>query len=118
MKAGERAVANLVVEGDEPSNHAHYEEYVRGFDEIPVLNDAVRIPPRREPPPNFVRGERRSLRREERPDGYSQREASLAEIETHYREYSAPTAVRAKRATTSSKKRRGGRRRKKSGAAS
>lgn len=81
----------------EPADRALYDEYVRGFDEIPVLSDVVRVPPRRALDPSFVRGERRSLRREERPDGYSQREASLAELESCYREYSAPAPLSAKR---------------------
>jgi hypothetical protein len=73
MKASERAAASLLGEtdvavdanGDEPLNQACYEEYVRGFDEIPVLEDAVVIPPRRPTPPSFVRGERRSVRKQE-----------------------------------------------------
>ena len=97
MKASERAVANLFLDGEEPSNHDRYEEYVRGFDEVPVLEDAVAIPPRRPAPPSFVRGERRSVRKEERPDGYLLREANVAEIETLYGEYLAPKPVKAKR---------------------
>jgi hypothetical protein len=81
----------------EPADYTLYVEYVRGFDELPVLHDVVRSPPRRMPPPSFVRGERRSLRREERPDGYSQRETAWAEIEDCYREYAAPAAARPKR---------------------
>ena len=76
MKASERAAANLSLDGEEPANHDCYEEYVRGFDEVPVLEDAVALPPRRPAPPSFVRGERRSVRQEERPDGYSLREAT------------------------------------------
>ncbi len=94
MKASERAAANLFLDGEEPSNHDCYEEYVRGFDEVPVLDDAVAIPPRRPAPPSFVRGERRSVRKEERPDGYALREATQAEIERLYGEYLAPKAVK------------------------
>lgn len=72
-------------------DHSHYDEYVRGFDEVPVLDDAVSVPPRPPRPPSFVRGERRSWRTEERPDSFSLREASRAEFELLYREYVAPT---------------------------
>jgi hypothetical protein len=81
----------------EPADRETYDEYVRGFDEIPVLSDVVRTPPRRAQPPNFVRGERRDLRRAERPDGYSQREEGLADLERLYREYAAPASGRPKR---------------------
>jgi|SRR6185503_5027864 len=81
----------------EPPDYALYVEYVRGFDELPVLHDVVRSPPPRTRPPNFVRGERRNLRREERTDGYSQRETSQSEIERCYLEYAAPAPARAKR---------------------
>lgn len=97
MKASERAAANLFLDGEEPSNHDCYEEYVRGFDEVPVLEDAVAIPPRRPTPQSFVRGERRSVRKEERPDGYELREATQAETEKLYGEYLAPKAAKAKR---------------------
>lgn len=116
MKAAERPAGNLSVEGDEPADHALYEEYVRGFDEIPVLEDAVRIPPRRSSP-SFVRGERRSLRKEERGDGHALREASRAEIETLYGEYLAPQAAAPKRKQPRAKKKTGGKRRRKSSAA-
>ena len=74
-------------------NHSLYDEYVRGFDEVPVLDDAVSVPPRPPRPPSFVRGERRNLRTEQRPDSYSLREASFAELEQLYREYLAPKPV-------------------------
>jgi hypothetical protein len=74
-------------------NHSLYDEYVRGFDEVPVLNDAVSVPPRPPRLPSFVRGERRSWRNEERPDSYWLREASRAELEQLYREYAAPKPV-------------------------
>ena len=118
MTAAERQASSLSVEGDEPANHALYEEYVRGFDEVPVLNDAVSVPPRRSPPPSFVRGERRSLRKEERDDGYLLREATLAEIESLYGEYLAPEAKKPKRrAPRAKKKSAGNKRRRKSTAA-
>jgi hypothetical protein len=92
------------IAGDEPGNHAAYEEYLRGFDEIPVLVDAVRIPPRRQLPPDFRRGERRDVRHETRPDGYSLREANRAEIELLYLEYSRPAPPRAVRAKPKKKR--------------
>jgi hypothetical protein len=98
----------IVVANDEPANHAVYAEYVRGFDDIPVLQDAVRIPPARAPQPDFRRGERRDARREQRPDAYSAREANAAEIELLYQEYSrpAPAAVRPKRKKAQKRKSR------------
>ena len=114
MKARERSATNLFLDGDEPSNHDCYEEYVRGFDEVPVLEDAMAIPPRRPAQPSFVRGERRSERKAERPDGYSLRDATLAEIEMLYGEYLAPQAVQTKgkrkqpRATKSAPRKRRG----------
>jgi hypothetical protein len=88
-----------VAADDEPGNNAAYDEYLRGFDDIPVLQDAVRIPPPRRPQPDFRRGERRDVRQEPRPDASSLREATLAEIEFLYREYTqpAPVAPRPKR---------------------
>ena len=120
MKGSERAAARILVDvaadvnGDEPLNQTCYEEYVRGFDEVPVLEDAVVIPPRRPAQPSFVRGERRSVRKQERPDGHTLREAALAEIERLYAEYSSPNPPPAKRkrkqqraAKGASRKRRG-----------
>jgi hypothetical protein len=100
----ERTLQTSFLGGDEPGNRAHYDEYVRGFDDIPTLDDAVIIPPRPRVPPSFVRGERRNLRKQERPDGYTQREASLAELEALYREYLDPQAARRKRKTAARKK--------------
>ena len=70
-----------------------YEEYLRGFDDVPVLQDAVRIPPPRPKQPDFRRGERRDVRQEQRADSYSSREATLAEIAFLYNEYTQPTPV-------------------------
>jgi hypothetical protein len=89
---------------DEPADSTLYQEYVRGFDEIPVLVDAVIIPPRKSSPPNFVRGERRNLRRQDRPDGYEQRQVRLAELESLYREYVDPQPAGRRRKTASAKK--------------
>jgi hypothetical protein len=82
-----------VAADDEPVNNAAYDEYLRGFDDIPVLQDAVRIPPPRSRQPEFRRGERRDARQEQRPDAYSLREATLAEVEFLYREYTQPAPV-------------------------
>jgi hypothetical protein len=101
--AHERPMQSVFLGGDEPADLSIYEEYVRGFDEIPILDDAVRIPPRSPAPPSFVRGERRSLRKEERTDGYSLREASVTELEDLYREYLDPKPVRRKRKTVTKK---------------
>jgi hypothetical protein len=84
------AASASTLDDEQRVKHSLYDEYVRGFDEVPVLDDAVRIPPPVPRPPSFVRGERRSLRSEERADGYSLREASVAEIEQLYGEYIAP----------------------------
>jgi hypothetical protein len=89
----ERMLA-MSLDSDEPADCALYQEYVRGFDAIPVLDDAVIIRPRPPTPPNFVRGERRNLRRQDRPDGYEQRESNLAELEELYREYLAPKPLK------------------------
>jgi len=99
-----------VAADDEPGNNPAYNEYLRGFDDIPVLQDAVRIPPARHPPPDFRRGERRDARQEQRPDVYSLREATLTEIESLYQEYTQPVPVaprpkRKKRQKRTSKKR-------------
>ncbi len=82
-----------VAADDEPVNNTAYDEYLRGFDDIPVLQDAVKIPPPRRLQPEFRRGERRDARQEQRPDAYSLREATLAEIEFLYREYTQPAPV-------------------------
>lgn len=85
--------SRAVAADDAPGNNAAYEEYLRGFDDIPVLQDAVRIPPPRRQPPDFRRGERRDARQEQRLDAYTLREATLAEIELLYREYAQPEPV-------------------------
>ena len=118
MKAAERPAGSLSDESGEPANHTLYQEYVRGFDEVPVLEDAVSIPPRRTPPPNFVHGERPSLGKEDRADGYVFREATRAEIEALYGEYVAPKSAKPKRKPPRRKKKASGsKRRPKSSAA-
>lgn len=98
-------------------NHVLYDEYVRGFDEVPVLNDAVRIPPPRPVPRSFVRGERPSLRGEERPDSYSLREADAAELEGLYLEYVAPKPAGRKPKKRAAKKSNGRKRKRAASAA-
>jgi len=98
-----------VATSDEPGNNAAYEEYLRGFDEIPVLQDVVRIPPRRPQDPDFRRGERRDVRHESRPDGYAAREASQLELALLYQEYvqpepTAPTKAKKKTAKPKAKR--------------
>lgn len=100
----EQRMLRAIALGDEPADCAPYQEYVRGFDEIPVLDDAVVVPSRPPTPPNFVRGERRNLRKQDRPDGYEQREANRAELESLYQEYLEPKPVGRKRKTASARK--------------
>ena len=102
LPLGGRTVAT----NDEPGNNSVYEEYLRGFDDIPVLQDAVGMPPRRHPPPDFRRGERRDVRQEPRPDAYSVREAGLAEVEILYHEYAQPAAAAAVRPKRKKKQKR------------
>jgi hypothetical protein len=107
--ASARSVERMLtmsIDSDEPADSTLYQEYVRGFDEIPVLVDAVIIPPRPPSPPSFVRGERRNLRRRDRPDGYEQREARLAELESLYREYVDPQPAGRRRKTSAKKRNR------------
>ena len=74
-------------------DHALYDEYVRGFDDVPTLLDAVALPPRRVPQPDFRRGERPDRRKEQRLDAQALRAATAAEIERSYREYEQPESA-------------------------
>ena len=87
---------------EEPGNDALYEEYLRGFDRVPILRDAVVIPPPRIAPPDFRQGERPDVRRETRLDALSLRESNVAELELVYQEY----VQAASRRTTSKKRKR------------
>jgi hypothetical protein len=78
-------------------DHELYEEYVRGFDDVPTLLDAVALPPRRVPEADFRRGERPDQRKERRLDAQALRAATAAEIEQSYREYEQPEPARAAR---------------------
>jgi len=82
-----------VAADDEPGNQEAYAEYLRGFDDIPVLQDAVRVPPPRRRQPDFRRGERRDVRKEPRADAYTLRESKLAELDGLYDEYCRPVAA-------------------------
>jgi hypothetical protein len=64
-----------------------YEEYVLGLDDLPVLRDAVALPP--PPPPDFRHGERPDLRKERRDDAHAARERRATEREQAYIEYLA-----------------------------
>jgi hypothetical protein len=83
--------ADLRVQADDGSfeQDAAYAEYARGFDDIPVLSDAVHSPPRPPLPPDFRRGERPNVRKETRPDSYTLRETIDAELVSLYAEYCA-----------------------------
>jgi hypothetical protein len=95
----QRTILRSIHDGDEPVDREVYDEYARGFDDIPILDDAVIIPPRPRLPPSFVDGERRSLRKQERPDGFDLRQAKLDELEELYREYLSTQPLRRKRKT-------------------
>ena len=75
-------------------DHAAYQEYARGFDDVPTLHDAVGLPPRRVVPPDFRRGERPDQRKERRLDAQSLREARTADLEGAYLEYAQPEPAR------------------------
>src|SRR5262249_35255826 len=75
--------------------HALYDEHVRGFDEGPTLLDAVGLPPRPVPQPDFRRGERPDQRKERRLDAHELRESNAVEVEQSYREYELPEPARA-----------------------
>jgi hypothetical protein len=68
--------------------HARYEEYVRGLDEVPVLRDVVHEPPR-VVVRDFRLGERPDARRQPREDPYTLREQAAREIDGRYAEYAA-----------------------------
>jgi hypothetical protein len=74
----------------ELSYESAYDEYVRGFEIVPVLRDAVRMPAQPAPEPDFRLGERPDVRREPRPDPYTLRETKCAELARLYDEYARP----------------------------
>lgn len=92
---------------------AVYQEYVRGFDDVPTLHDAVVVPPRPPVPPDFRRGERPNQRKEPRLDAQAVREAKTGELEQSYREYEQPGPPPAARKKSKSRKpRKSGKRKK------
>ncbi|HET7131410.1 MAG TPA: hypothetical protein VFJ95_04145, partial [Gammaproteobacteria bacterium] len=98
-------------------DHAVYDEYVRGFDDVPTLLDVVGSPPRRVVQPDFRRGERPDRRKEPRLDALTEREARGAELEQLYQEYARPdskpsTARAADKKPKRGKPRRPGKRKK------
>jgi hypothetical protein len=64
-----------------------YAEYVRGLDDLPVLDDVVHAPPGAPRPPEFRRGESPAVRNPPRPDCAQLREAIGAELAALYAEY-------------------------------
>jgi hypothetical protein len=104
------AVVSHSAHDAEPDDFSVYEEYVRGFDDVPVLQDAVHAPPRPRPPPDFRRGERRDARKEARPDAYAVREDNAAELARLYGEYCGdiPAAPAKRTKTTKTAKRKTG----------
>jgi hypothetical protein len=89
---------------------ALYDEYLSGFDDIPVLLDLVALPPPRIVPPEFRLGERKDVRKHSREDAETRRESKARELEEMYREYAAPAA---KKPTAKRKRKRQRQRRKK-----
>jgi hypothetical protein len=83
-----------------------YDEYVRALDDVPVLRDAVALPP--PPPPDFRRGERPNLRKEPRGDSAIERGRRAAETEDAYREYAALLAAGGDAAPAPKRGRNGG----------
>jgi hypothetical protein len=63
-----------------------YQEYVRSLDEVPVLVDVVREPPRA-PTKDFRLGQRRDERKAPRGDAAELRDQHGSEIEQQYAEY-------------------------------
>jgi hypothetical protein len=74
-------------------DHAAYDEYVRGFDDVPTLVDVVGSPPRRVFQPDFRRGERPDRRKAPRLDALTEREARSAALEQAYLEYTQPAGL-------------------------
>ena len=85
-------------------DRALYDEYVRGFDDVPTLTDPVGGPPPRIAPPDFRFGERKDIRKHVRPDAVTIRERNARDLERMYSEYVDPVANGPK--TAKRKKRR------------
>jgi hypothetical protein len=65
--------------------NAAYTEYVRGLDDLPVLNDVVQAPPPALAPPAFSLA--REVRGPSRPDCVTLRDTIRAELAALYAEY-------------------------------
>ena len=65
-----------------------YQEYVRSLDDVPVLTDVVREPPR-VAPKDFRLGQRRDARQAPREDGIELREQHACDLAQQYAEYTA-----------------------------
>jgi hypothetical protein len=72
--------------------NTRYEEYVRALDELPVLRDVVREPPR-VVTRNFRLGQRPDVRKLPREDAYGLREQYALELEQWYGEYAGSHAA-------------------------
>lgn len=86
-----------------PDERALYEEYLRGFDDVPTLTDPVALPPPRRQPPDFRFGERKDVRKNAREDAETLRESRLRELEEMYSQYVRPEAASVKGAKSKSK---------------
>ena len=75
---------------------ALYDEYVRGFDDVPTLTDPVVVPPPRIAPPDFRFGERKDIRKHARQDAVTMREHNARELAEMYIEYAEPAATKPK----------------------
>jgi hypothetical protein len=66
--------------------HGRYQEYVRSLDEVPVLVDVAREPPR-VTIRDFRLGQRPDARKAARDDAASLREQHAGDVAAHYAEY-------------------------------
>ncbi len=114
-----RAPANPAFDpAGDANGYALYDEYLRGFDDVPVLRDTVALPPPRPVQPDFRHGERRDARKQARPDTQALRDANVSELELLYEEYvqtSSATAKNDKPAKASGSRKRGKRNKRKKG---
>ena len=107
LKQAAAVVGHAAHGAAEPDDFSVYEEYVRSFDDLPILQDAVDAPPRPRPPPDFRRGERRDARKEARPDAYIAREDCASELALLYGEYCGDVPPAATKRTKAAKRKSG-----------
>jgi hypothetical protein len=74
------------LDGAAAEAHGSYQEYLRSLDEVPVLVDVVREPPR-VVIKDFRLGQRSDARKRARDDAASLREQHVQQLEQHYAEY-------------------------------